>query len=386
MPLLVIGLALAVLGGTLAWSAFDLRSRIRSQIVRHDGEILDAVTLLQHLNDQSGGKTPAAGVPVTLVNYDAAQGGIANSVQVNANGSGAYSAPSLLPGTIHANVLNTSPASSGVSQTSLAAGGSAMLNVTLGNAASFDATSKTAELDGADGYRYDVDCKGRIVSGGTTNGKEPAFANAELLTVENLSTPPCYLQYKSELNGREVTLGETETQGLFVTRKVFSPAGGGYTRYLEYVRNPGSTQAYAYIGLAGTLASGATTSVVVNPTATNNTYGIYGTTGTKATPNVGFLLNDANQGSDQGYFYLYTSSGSYSYSYSVYVPANSTAIFMHFVAQNNDPSQVQTTMQSLLTLSDPDVLDGLSAIEKSEIVNFSNADMGVGSPGNGVYP
>src|SRR5208282_3794953 len=56
---LVIGLALAVLGGTLAWAAFDLRARIHSQIARRDGEILDAVTLMQHLNDQTGGATIA---------------------------------------------------------------------------------------------------------------------------------------------------------------------------------------------------------------------------------------------------------------------------------------------------------------------------------------
>jgi signal transduction histidine kinase len=57
---LVIGLALAVLGGTLAWSAFDLRARIHWQIVQRDGEILDAVTLMQHLNDQAGGETLAS--------------------------------------------------------------------------------------------------------------------------------------------------------------------------------------------------------------------------------------------------------------------------------------------------------------------------------------
>jgi len=58
-PLLVIGLALAVLGGTLTWSAFDLRDRIRAQIVGQNGEILDAVTLMQHLNDQTNGNTLA---------------------------------------------------------------------------------------------------------------------------------------------------------------------------------------------------------------------------------------------------------------------------------------------------------------------------------------
>ena len=56
-PVPVIGLALAVLAATLAWSALELRHRIRQQIVQRDGEILDAVTLLQHRNDEAAGQT-----------------------------------------------------------------------------------------------------------------------------------------------------------------------------------------------------------------------------------------------------------------------------------------------------------------------------------------
>ena len=59
-PLLVIGLALTVLGGTLAWAALDLRTRVRAQIVQRDGEILDAVTVMQHRNDQAAGETLAS--------------------------------------------------------------------------------------------------------------------------------------------------------------------------------------------------------------------------------------------------------------------------------------------------------------------------------------
>ncbi len=59
-PVLVIGLAVAVLGGTLAWAAFDLRARFRSQIVERHGEILDAVTLMQRTNDQASGETIAS--------------------------------------------------------------------------------------------------------------------------------------------------------------------------------------------------------------------------------------------------------------------------------------------------------------------------------------
>jgi hypothetical protein len=334
---------------------------------------------------QSDGKTPAPGVPVTVVNYDAAAGGIANSVSVNAGSDGSYSAANVLAGTIHVNVLNTSPASSGVSQTQLALGGTASVNVSLGDAASFNPTTKTANLDGPDGFQYDVNCKGQMVSGGAVGGTEPAFNIAETLYFENLGTPPCYLQYESDLSGREVTLGETQIDGFYVTRKAFSPAGGGYVRYLEYLRNPYPTAQYVYIELEGLLASGATTSTFVDPTTTNDTYGIYGTSGKTATPAVGFLVTDANAGSQLSFIEVSSSSGQYDYSYSAFIPPNGTAIVMHFIAQNNDPNQVQTTMQNLLTLSDPDALDGLSPTEKSEIVNFTNALVGVGNPGDSTY-
>ncbi len=56
----VIGLALVVLGGTLAWAALDLRQRIETQLIQRNGEILDAVTQMQHLNDEAAGNTIAS--------------------------------------------------------------------------------------------------------------------------------------------------------------------------------------------------------------------------------------------------------------------------------------------------------------------------------------
>jgi signal transduction histidine kinase len=57
---LVIGLALLVLAATLIWSALDLRGRIRAEIVQHDAETLEAVTIMQHANDQANGETIAS--------------------------------------------------------------------------------------------------------------------------------------------------------------------------------------------------------------------------------------------------------------------------------------------------------------------------------------
>jgi signal transduction histidine kinase len=54
-----IGLALAVLAATVAWSALHLRRHIRAQIVSRDGETLDAVAAMQYLDDKTSGDTIA---------------------------------------------------------------------------------------------------------------------------------------------------------------------------------------------------------------------------------------------------------------------------------------------------------------------------------------
>ena len=54
-----IGLALAVLAATVAWSALHLRRHVRAQIASRDGETLDAVAAMQYLDDKTSGDTIA---------------------------------------------------------------------------------------------------------------------------------------------------------------------------------------------------------------------------------------------------------------------------------------------------------------------------------------
>jgi signal transduction histidine kinase len=54
-----IGLALAVLAATVAWSSLRLRQHIRHQIASRDGEKLDAVAAMQYLDDKTSGDTIA---------------------------------------------------------------------------------------------------------------------------------------------------------------------------------------------------------------------------------------------------------------------------------------------------------------------------------------
>lgn len=53
------GVALAVLAGVLAWLMLNLRQRTRDQIANRDGEALEAVAAMQHLDDTSSGETIA---------------------------------------------------------------------------------------------------------------------------------------------------------------------------------------------------------------------------------------------------------------------------------------------------------------------------------------
>lgn len=55
-----IALALAVLAAIIVWSQLDLRHRVQAQIAASDGEILDAVAAMQHLDDQTSGETLAS--------------------------------------------------------------------------------------------------------------------------------------------------------------------------------------------------------------------------------------------------------------------------------------------------------------------------------------
>lgn len=55
-----IGLALLVLAGTIAGSAWRLRQHVRAQIAGRDGETLDAIAAMQYLDDKSSEETLAA--------------------------------------------------------------------------------------------------------------------------------------------------------------------------------------------------------------------------------------------------------------------------------------------------------------------------------------
>ena len=52
LPLLVIGLTLSILALSIGWSFLRLREEIRAQVVNHDGEILQAVSILEQEPDE----------------------------------------------------------------------------------------------------------------------------------------------------------------------------------------------------------------------------------------------------------------------------------------------------------------------------------------------
>src|SRR5439155_6581571 len=93
-------------------------------------------------------------------------------------------------------------------------------------------------LDGADGFRYDVDCTGQLNDGGTVSRSlNDAYDGAYFLKI-NGQFFPCFSFGRLEDGGREISIGSASMSGLSVTRKVFVPAGGGFAGYLDILSNP----------------------------------------------------------------------------------------------------------------------------------------------------
>jgi hypothetical protein len=158
-----------------------------------------------------------------------------------------------------------------------------------------------------------------------------------------------------------------------VTRKIYSPASGGFARYLEVLQNPGQTPMVVSLMISGNLGSDNSTRIVVAPSQTNFTYAVTdqsgiccdpllahvfsGTTSTLARPVTQFIQTNDNV------FYRWDN---------ITIPAGQMVIVMHFAVQRAPSDLTGTKAQagSLVNLSDPHVLDGMSAAEKTAVANF----------------
>jgi hypothetical protein len=258
----------------------------------------------------------------------------------------------------------------GLSLGTLSASSNLSLNVDFGNAVSD--YYGPYDLDGSDGFRYDVGCGGVISNGGTTSGTQFAFAPASSI-VFNGSSPFCsYLEYGTlAQNGREFDIGPQNTDAVRVSRRIFVPAVGGYVRYLEVLTNNSSTAIPLGVTVYSSLNSNTNMLLVSDPATNGNTFAVTQDS-TGATPIASFVFDNSGAAIPSVTPQFAAGSGFVSYSWNVNVGAGQTIILMHFVLQhsNSDLAGAQAQIQQLLTLTDPNELSGMSATDIGEVVNF----------------
>ncbi|HZI56889.1 MAG TPA: carboxypeptidase-like regulatory domain-containing protein, partial [Verrucomicrobiae bacterium] len=353
-------------------------------VINTDGQTVNVNLNLPPTNSIFGtvfnvdGITPVSGPALSLNNLDSfgPQGFFQDFT--NGDNFGNYQFNFAQVGTVQVSAVDSgNPVSAGLVTVQLLPGQPLNTNITLGNAFSFRFLGQL-NLDGVDGFRYDVQCDGELGDGGSVDRHvNDAYDGTYIL---GLSTSafnrqfPCLSAGTFDAGNRQVALGYATMSGLQVTRKIYSPVGGGFVRYLEVLNNPGVTPITTSVIVSGNLGSDSDTRIVVAPSATNFTYAITDQSGICCDPLLAHVFSGLTPRVPVSAFQFISTNDDIFYRWdNVTVQPGQTIIFMHFAVQREPSDLTGATAQagSLRDLTDPNALTGMTDIEKAAVLNFN---------------
>jgi len=362
---------------------FNLFVTMRGDLIA-DGDTVVLNPVLPAIGSVSGtvfnadGVTPVPNAPINIENLDSTgpEGYSYNFVHTDANGN--YSFGGVPVGTIHITTADpVTLGASGFSSGQVTAGQNATINVVLGQGFDFfDTRLFNFNLDGANGYRYDIECDGEIQSGGRIdNSLNRGYSGAENLQFNGFNFNEfftCIAGAQTAQGGREIDLGPAGVSGVTVTRKIYSPASGGFTRYLEVLSNPTQQPVPVTPLIQSFLNTQGGITLQVAPADTGNTYAVTGT-GLCCTPLLGAVFAGPNAAIPAGDLLFPNQQRSISYDWNMTVPPGASVIVMHFEVQRdtNDLTGMQAQAQALVNQTDPDEFTGMTDAEKAQVVNFN---------------
>jgi len=241
-------------------------------------------------------------------------------------------------------------------------------------------------LTDANGMLSDIQRGGNLLTGSNS-----AFHNGGLGLTVGAATGSSFSGATwgmFEDNNREIGITQNGLGGnqLSVTRKIFVPADGYFTRYLEILTNTTA----APINANATIFSTSDSSGVLSSAGGNSLSPLArwfvtddddGTqTSPPTRPAVAFVLEGAGAAVSPGTaFYSKSQTNASPFvSYSMTIPAGQSAIIMHFVAQQPQQAGAIAAAQRLAQLP-PEAMAGLSAAERANIVNWVVPADGVGT-------
>jgi hypothetical protein len=277
---------------------------------------------------------------------------------------GSYSLSGVPVGNVRVSATDSySSVPPGLSLVALAAGAPQTANVVLGSAVSLPFA-----LDGADGFRY------LAYSGSVGDQRIGAVDYSWELGLRIGGEWPSWLSAGGvEDGGREIVFGPFSPAGLRVTRKMHSPAAGGFIRVLEILENPGPTDLTVPVRVEGGFAAGRASRLLVGPAATGGTYAVLDQGATCCHPALAHVFGGT--GAPLGLASAEYADGRewFAYRWDVTIPAGETVALLHFAAHGpaEDVAGVEARAQALAGLTDAEALSGLSAEEKSRVLNFS---------------
>jgi hypothetical protein len=251
----------------------------------------------------------------------------------------------------------------------IAPGASATVDLTLG-----DYTTLPKTVTTGDGYSFTITCN--FITGGSA-GAGPAAFSYEGSTSISTRGAPCDSVAKVEaLEGGDVqyVLGPPTLSfsGWTWTRKIFVPATGRFVRFLDALANTtGAASSLNFLTqgwYSGTDADIAITSGGGAAGAVQPWYVKSSTSGTY--PAAGHVVAGPGTGVLWMSQFLNSYTSHWWYAPGLVVNQGQTAIVMHFVTVQPDQASAQAVVDGLFNLTDPLALKGLSATERSQVVNF----------------
>ncbi len=260
----------------------------------------------------------------------------------------------------------------------------------------------TTTLYDANGFAYNVTETGRLQDGtrsvfrgnGTSNRGAGALqissgAQSTFFTGNALGS--------AELGGRQIVIRQDGMFGLNVTRKIYAPADGYFTRYLELLSNPTGAaisvdvRVSSYYQFLTKVQGGFTVDIAprIVSTSSGDSFLQAGdhwfTTDDDADgdpflsgdnmPSVATVFESSSaslQATTASFLNDFTArygEGRVGWS-SVTIPAGQTVALMHFISQETGRSNSQAAAQRLVQLP-PEAIAGLSASERVQIANFN---------------
>jgi hypothetical protein len=181
------------------------------------------------------------------------------------------------------------------------------------------------------------------------------------------------------LDGRHLTFGPLAQDALLQTRKVFVPQSGAFVRFLEILENPLAVPVKATVQMWSPLGPNASrTKVAVAPGDTGSTYLVLDDTfggRTPTAPAVAHVTGGTGAVAPKTVFTWAPKSGESNYAeyqWTVMVPPNGKVAIMHFgvARQPNDTPGAEAQAFSLVNLTDPEALAGMTDAEKAAVKNF----------------